>query len=467
MKKIKVWITLVLLITLISGCGSAPASSSSSTEEASSPEPTSEAVTPETKTIGGELEVAAFSNGDLYDDFFETAVKEFNALYPDCKVTLVTSANIEEQMRPRFVSGNAPDIYFMGGNANMDEAAFTAQGMLMDLTEWFETAEAIGYDGLIKDNMGAKVFNKTDKGIFGMALGYGGWGYLYNVNMAKEYGWEPPKNWAEFEALAKTIKETTDIYPIIHQGTAPDYFGFGLVQGGIATDGGKEALLAIGNLEENAYDQPAVKSTWDKLQEIYENDWSPQYCMSLSPVEAQMEWLQGKAFILPCGNWIEGEMAENWPEGFKAGFMYSCMYDDASAMPQIIGYGARVSVSANTKNPDAALAFMQVLFSKNMTRKVAEDFGTVPCMRDSLDGFEFPNSTKELMDIMNRGEAEMIVEIGGQGNFQPYAELSDADKQNVAAVLSGEKTADQARKDMNGVLAEIAGNSSIEKISIS
>ena len=80
---------------------------------------------------------------------------------------------------------------------------------------------------------------------------------------------------------------------------------------------------------------------------------------------------------------------------------------------------------------------MRVLFSKNMTAKVVEDMGTIPAMKDDLEGVEMPNSTKELMDIMNRGEAEMIVEIGGAGNFQPYAALADADKDNVGAVLSG------------------------------
>lgn len=462
MKKISILLVLALLATSLAACGTKTPEAGAEKAAEAGAENAAEAGA---KTIGGELEVAAFSNGDLYDDFFETAVKEFNALYPDCKVTLVTSANIQDQMRPRFVSGDAPDIYFMGGDANIDEAAFTAGGMLMDLTDWLNTAEAIGYDGLLKDNMGAKVFNQTKDGIFGMALGYGGWGYLYNVQMAEEYGWQPPRNWEEFRTLAETIKSTTDIYPIIHQGQAPDYMGFGYVQGGVATDGGKEALLAIGNLEDNAYDQPAVVATWDKLQEIYDKDWAPQYCMSLSGMEAQLEWLQGKAFMLPCGNWIEGEMADNWPEGFKAGFMYSCMYDSANK-PQIIGYGARVSVSANTKNPDAALEFMRVLFSKNMTKKVAEDFGYIPCMRDELEGIELPNSTKELMDIMNRGEAEMIVEIGGQGNFQPYAQLCDADKVNVGAVLSGEKTAAQARADLNQVLADIKADDSIAKIAI-
>lgn len=458
MKKISILLVLTLLVTSLSACTKAePAVITAAASEAVA-EPTG-------KTIGGELEVAAFSNGDLYDDFFETAVKEFNALYPDCKVTLVMSANIEEQMRPRFVSGDAPDIYFLGGNANLDEAELTAQGKFMDLTEWFETADALGYEGKLKDNMGAKVFNENDKGIFGMALGYGGWGCLYNVNMAQEKGWEVPKNWSEFEKLAETIK-ADGIYPIIHQGQAPDYMGFGLVQGGVATDGGKEALLNIGNLNDNAYDQDAAKATWDKLQEIYEKDWAPQYCMSMGVAESQMEFLQGKAFLLPCGNWIEGEMAENWPEGFKAGFTYSFMYD-SNNKPQIIGYGARVSVSADTKNPDAALEFMRVLFSKNMTAKVVEDMGTIPAMKDDLEGVVMPNSTKELMDIMNRGEAEMIVEIGGAGNFQPYAALADADKDNVGAVLSGTKTADQAREDLNKVLSDIKNDASVSKVPIS
>ena len=436
--------------------GSAAASAGTSSGSASS-----------SPDISGELEVAAFSNGELYDKFWNTAVEEFNKLYPNCKVTLVLSSNIEESMRPRFVSGDAPDIYWMSGQADVDEAPLTAEGKFMDLTDWYNSVEAIGYDGLLKDNISIEMFNRANGGIYGMGFCYGCWGCLYNQSMTEQYGWTPPTNWKEFETLAATIKSaSSDIYPMIHQGIYPDYVGFGLMQPGIATDGGKQILVDEGNLKSEAYDEPAVVNAWTKLEEVRDNDWSPQYCLSLSHTEAQMMWLQGKAFLLPCGNWLEGEMADSMPDGFKVGFIPS-FWHDSTDTPTMVANSARVSVSADTKNPDAALAFLQVLFSKNMTRAVVEcDLG-IPCMKDSLDGMELSQENQQVLDLVNQGKVNVICEIGGSGNFEPYGEQRTVIKNNIAAILSGDEDAKTALTNVKTEIDRIRNDSSIEKIPIS
>ncbi len=466
MKKIVcLLLSLVMCLSLFAGCGGkdtkVPDNQPEQTPSETETKPESEA-----SGISGELEVAAFSNGELNDKFWNTAVEEFNKLYPDCKVNLVLSSNIEESMRPRFVSNDAPDIYFMGGQANVDEAALTAEGKFMDLTQWYETAEAIGYDGLLKDNMAVEMFNRYDGGIYGMGFSYGVWACLYNKGLAEEHGWEMPTNWAEFEKLAAEVKETTDIYPIIHQGQFPDYMGYGLMQSGIATDGGKQVLVDEGNLVAEAYDDPAVVRAWEKLQEVRDNDWAPEYCLSLSHTEAQMMWLQGQALFLPCGNWLEGEMADSIPEDFEIGLIPS-FWHDSDNTPNMVASGARVSVSADTDNPEAALAFMEVLFSKNVTRAVVECAMGIPCMKDELEGMILTPSNEQVVKMANEGSISLICEIGGPGNFEPYGELRTAVKNNIAAVLSGEKDAETGRTDLKAEVERIAADDSVTKVTIS
>lgn len=471
-------LALVMCLSLFAGCAAKSNDTPADTTPPADNTPSAEApaaaddaddnadnAADQTATISGELEIAAFSNGEAQDKFWNTAVEEFNKLYPDCKVNLITSANIEESMRPRFVSDNAPDIYFMGGQANADVTPLTAEGKFMDLTDWYNSVEAIGYDGLLKDNMATEMFNRQNGGIYGMGFYYGVWACLYNKNMLEEHGWTLPNNWAEFEALAKEIKDTTDIYPIIHQGQYPDYIGYGLMQSGIATDGGKELLCEEGNLNVDAFDNPAVVSAYEKLAEVRANDWSPEFCLSMSHTEAQMMWLQGKALFLPCGNWLAGEMADSLPEDFEIG-LCPTFWHDSDNTPNMVANTAFVAVSADTKNPDAALAFMQVLFSKNVTRAVAECGMGIPCMRDELEGIDLGQENTQVLELANSGAAEIICEIGGSGNFEPYAELRTAVKNTIASILSGEKDTTTALTDLKAEVARIRDDSSIAKVTI-
>lgn len=416
--------------------------------------------------ITGKLEVAAFSNGELQDAFWQAAKEEFEAMYPDCEVELILSANIEESMRPRFVGDNPPDVYYMGGQANADLPALAAEGSLMDLSEWYENAQAIGYEGSLKDNMAVEMFSRSGDAIYGVGVTYGVWACLYNKNMLEEHGWELPTNWQEFEELAAEIKETTNIYPLIHQGMYPDYMGYGLMQGGIATDGGKELLVRMGNLDTTAYDDPAVVSAYQKLEEIRENEWAPEYCLSMSHTETQMLWLQGQALFLPCGNWLAGEMADSLPEDFEIGLLPS-FWHDSDETPIVIGNGSFTAVPAKCKNPEAAKAFLEVLFSKNMVRKAVECSFGIPVMKDELEGLELGDENQQVLDLANAGAANIIFEIGAVGNFEPYGEMRTAVKNAIAAVLSGEQDHTAALESIKAEVERIREDDSIAKVTIS
>ncbi|MDO4488914.1 MAG: extracellular solute-binding protein [Eubacteriales bacterium] len=453
-KLISLMLAVVMVVGLVA-CGNQGTTAAETTKAAA-----------ETGKISGKLEVAAFSNGDLNDQYWQAAKEEFNKLYPDVEVTLILSANIEESMRPRFVADNPPDVYYMGGQANADIAPLTAEGKLLDLSEWYNSVEAIGYDGLLKDNMATAMLNRYNGGIYGMGTTYGVWACLYNKKMLEEHGWKLPNNWQEFEALAAEIKATTDIYPIIHQGQYPDYMGYGLMQGGIATDGGKDLLVKMGNLDVSAFDDPAVVSAYKKYEEIRENDWAPEYCLSMSHTESQLMWLQGKALFLPCGNWLAGEMADSLPEGFEIG-LFPTFWHDKDETPAMIGSGAYTVIPAAAKNPEAAKAFMQVLFSKTMIRKAAELGRGIPTMKDDLDGQKLDDESQQVLDLANAGKVNVIFEIGGAGNFEPYGEMRTAIKNAIAAILSGEKDAKTALEEIKTEIERIKNDESITKVTIS
>ncbi len=463
MKKqvLALFLVLIMVASVLVGCGGTPPT----TTPSGSATPTPTATGGGTPALSGNLEVAVFSNGELMDQFWNTAVKEFNALYPDVKVTLVANPKIEESMRPRIVSGNTPDVYYMGGSANMDEASLTADGKFMKLNDFLDKTEAVGYEGLLKDNLAAQIFNKSGEDIYGMAFAYGVWGYYFNAAMAEKYGWEAPNNWEEFTELAPKIK-AEGIYPIIHQGKYPDYMGYGLMQPGIASMGGREQLVKMANLDASAYRSDVVLNAYKKYEVIRDNDWAPKSALSLTHTEAQMEWLLGKAFIIPCGNWLEGEMANDIPDGFKMGFMPSFWFE-GDKTPTYVANSARISIFQGSKNPEAAKAFLQVLFSKNMTKAIVECGMGIPAVKDTLEGMELSPSNQAVVNQTSAGEAVVINEVGGSGNFEPYGEQRTVTTNNIAAILGGQKSAAQAVEDIVKEIERIFNDSSITKVPIS
>ena len=90
----------------------------------------------------------------------------------------------------------------------------------------------------------------------------------------------------------------------------------------------------------------------------------------------------------------------------------------------------------------------------------------IPCMRDELEGIDLGQENTQVLELANSGAAEIICEIGGAGNFEPYAELRTAVKNTIASILSGEKDTTTALTDLKAEVARIRDDSSIEKVTI-
>jgi len=414
--------------------------------------------------ISGDLEIAVFSNGDLMDNFWNYAVDEFRRLYPNVKATLNASPKIEESIRPRFVSGNPPDLYYMGGWATADENQLTQEGHFMDLTDFFNSADAIGYDVKFKDTFAVQANNTKDGRLYGIGIDYYVWGAYYNKGMARQYGWEPPTNWQEFLELAPKIK-AAGIYPIIHQGKYPDYLGYGFMQSSIAANGGRQLLVNMANLNKGAYLDPVVLDAYRKYELLRDNDYLPASALSLTHTEAQMEWLQGRSFIIPCGNWLEGEMANDIPRGFEMGFIPS-FWNDAGKTPIFVTSTAHISISEKAKNPDAAKEFLRVLFSKNVVLAHLDMQSGISVIKEEYAGKELIPSTRDIQEWVNAGKVQVISAVGGTGGFEPYPEQRAVINNNIAAILGRQVTAVEALAAIEAECQRILNDDSIAKVEI-
>src|SRR5688500_1526595 len=80
--------------------------------------------------LKGNLEVAAFQGG-YGIDFYQQAAKEFQEKNSGLSIKVTGDPRVWEQLRPRFIGGNPPDLVFPGWG--MDHWALAEEGQLMAL----------------------------------------------------------------------------------------------------------------------------------------------------------------------------------------------------------------------------------------------------------------------------------------------------------------------------------------------
>ena len=102
-----------------------------------------------------------------------------------------------------------------------------------------------------------------------------------------------------------------------------------------------------------------------------------------------------------------------------------------------------------------------------MIRKAAELGRGIPVMKDDLGGMKLDDESQQVLDLANAGAVNIIFEVGGAGNFEPYGELRTAVKNAIASILSGEKDHAAALQDIKAEVERIREDDSITKVTIS
>ena len=78
-----------------------------------------------------------FFEGGFGRGYLDNAADIFRALHPDNEMSVAGIQRVGEQLRPRFIGGNPPDVIDNSGAGSLDTAALVAEGQLMDLADLF------------------------------------------------------------------------------------------------------------------------------------------------------------------------------------------------------------------------------------------------------------------------------------------------------------------------------------------
>ena len=188
---------------------------------------------------------AVIFDGGYGTDYVTFAASLMQKNHAGSTVKVSPSTKIAQELQPRFVGGNPPDLI-----DNSGENAIGFSTILDQLEDLKDVLDAPNLEGTkIRDTLFGGV---EEPGTFDGKLAalnyvltvYAVW---YSASLFEENGWTPPKTWDEAMALGAKAK-AKDKYLFVWGKEAATYYQT-LAIGSAIKEGGDEVRLALENLE--------------------------------------------------------------------------------------------------------------------------------------------------------------------------------------------------------------------------
>ncbi|WP_409340735.1 ABC transporter substrate-binding protein [Paenibacillus sp. MBLB4367] len=264
-------------------------------------------------------------------EWADNAIKKFTAKYPNVKFEVTASPVIRELIGIKMAAKNDKDMFdIISPTFNSIEEGTVAQkeGLFEDLTDL--------WDREVPDKKGVKLKDvvldstmqyalKVDGKFYQIPMGAYALGLFYDKTFFEKNGWnQNPKTWDEFKKLITDIK-AKGIIPITYPGVYATYiyYGFTIKQFELAQ---KKGTLDPFTKDFRSgkwpiYTSPEYKEIWSRLYELGKLGAFPEGAAAMNHTQSQMQLLQHKAALASTGDWVQNEMKDSIPEGFKWGFM--------------------------------------------------------------------------------------------------------------------------------------------------
>ena len=332
-----------------------------------------------------------FFQGGFGRDYLDHAADIFRAVHPSNPMTVDGIQRVGEQLRPRFIGGNPPDVIDNSGAGNLDGAALVAEGELMDLAPLFAAASLDTPGKTFGETLfpGSQDTGKFDGVQYYLNIAYTVSGIWHSQSLFKDKGWDYPKTWDDMLAFCEMIKTQTDMAPWTYQGKFPEYMVWGVLMPLVYKHGGIDVIIAQDNLEEGAFSTPAVEAALNQVQMLYTKGYIMQGTEGLTHTESQAEWLQGKAVFIPCGTWLENEMRDLTPDGFDMVVEPVPGATDASTFDSILAWaGESFIVPAKGQNPTGGMEYLRCLMSKDNAKWFAKNVSAIMPVTGGTQGVD-------------------------------------------------------------------------------
>ncbi len=405
---------------------------------------------------------AVIFNGGYGIDYVEFAAKQMQTLHEGVTVKVSPSTQIAQELQPRFVAGDPPDLIDNSGAGNIGMATIMAQ--LEDLTSVIDAPNVEGTK--IRDTLFGGVL---EPGTFDgklAAINYALTVYAlwYSASLFEENGWTPPKTWDEAYDLGVKAKEK-DKYLFVWGKEAATYYQTLAICSAIK-QGGDEVRLSLENLKPDSWSQPAVQDVFNGMKKIIDAKMFKPGGSGTQFTAAQSQWSNDQdALLYPSGSWIENEMKDQTAAKFNMTGAPEPTVDASSALPYTALHSAAGEpfvIPSQGKNVAGGKELLRVMLSKDAATNFAKTKLAPTVVKDTVpaDGF---GSTALVSQTKMLGDA-------GQDIFSwQFVDYYGMNKDQLVlwnTFLDGKSSVADLTKGLQGITDKVANDSSVTKIEI-
>ncbi len=396
----------------------------------------------------GTFELQIFAGG-YGSQAWEEIIAAFEEAHPQLDVIAYMDSNVNKQMQTRWIQGNPPDFAFLAGS-NLPIETYLKENLLMDLTEFYETAKMYDSEELLKDHINAELvpyYNGTIRQLPIIMETYGMW---YDEVLYQENGLTQATNFDELMALGADAK-AKGLNTLVYPGQNAGYLVWGMVMPAVAAYGQEFFDKICLASDAAAFRDQRFVDVLKRLEQFADAGYVQQGTVSLNHTQSQMQWLSHSALMIPNGLWLENEMKKDIPDGFTMRYATSPL-TAADQTPTIISSSATVGISAAAKNKDAALEFLRFLYKEENIVKFTE-MANVPIATDAdTSGAELTEAAKYVQTVMNSEDVNFVKKNGGWGAVD--STFNDCMNQIVLGQMTAEEAAETIAKACEKQLAD-------------
>lgn len=433
-----------------------------------------------TKRSANELEIRYY-NGGFGSEWIEYAAERFEKENEGIKVNLIADPELQSSIGTYLESGKRlSDLYF---TQSIDWQYFVNRGVVEPLDDLYET-EVKKLDGT---SVKIKDFINEDRANVGrMSETFGSpahywmlpWssltcGMVYNVDVVKSTPRRSTgSNWTHAPETMSELYEYVDDLNASQlkssDGTKVQAFAIGLQKGQwwltfplkvwwaqlqgvvepsvIATsrnqgsyydfwDFGAPEYSFGANGEKNVWNQIGIQGGLDILRSLLVNKSTGKYtntidkCDEIEATRAEQAFAQGKAAFIFVGNWIENEIADFMPEGFKMEAMYVPTVDSSinertgvNYIPEGFECSEKINnnaemdlalVPSKAPNKELAKKFLAFINSEEMLLQFTKQTGVArpyqyDPMKNEADGFEYSGYVKSALNLAKNADHNIV-----------------------------------------------------------
>ncbi|WP_353951992.1 N-acetylglucosamine/diacetylchitobiose ABC transporter substrate-binding protein [Knoellia sp. S7-12] len=376
--------------------------------------------------------------------------------------TVKPSTQIAQELQPRFVGGNPPDLIDNSG-ANAI-GINTIADQLVDLKDVFEAKNLEGTT--IKDTLYPGVeapgtINGKLVAINYVQTVYAVW---YSAALFEANGWTPPKTWDEAIALGAAAKAKGKFLFVWGKEAATYYLTLSIASA--IKEGGDDVRLSLENLKPDCWSLPQVQGVFKALETIVKNGYIKPGGGGTQFTAAQAQWSQGEAALLyPSGSWIENEMMKQTKAGFKMTGAPEMTLTSGSKLPYTALHSAAGEpfiVPSKAKNAAGGKELLRTMLSKEAATNFAKTKLSSTIVKDTVPADGFGSTALQ-------SQGKMLADAGDDVFTWNFTDIYGMNQDQLVpwnAFLSGQIDAAALTKQMQSITDKVANDAQVKKVEV-